>query len=149
MEPMEEEGAGNAELKDTFESELDKAFMKFSTRLSHNPEQVLRYEFRGVPLLYSAAAATDSGAKITTVGAGSVPSCEYCGSHRVFEFQLVPHAITVLEEGRAGVGLGKNDEGMEWGTIIMWVCSKDCAPQELGVTGWREEWAGVQWEETK
>ncbi|KAJ5861473.1 uncharacterized protein N7529_008783 [Penicillium soppii] len=157
MEPMEEEGAGGAELKDTFESELDKAFMKFSTRLSHNPEQVLRYDFRGAPLLYSTTDAIGArlqgnnipGAKITTIGAGSIPSCEYCGSHRVFEFQLVPHAITMLEEGRAGVGLGKNDAGMEWGTIIMGVCSKDCAPQELGVTGWREEWAGVQWEEMR
>ncbi|KAJ5341237.1 Programmed cell death protein 2 C-terminal [Penicillium brevicompactum] len=157
MEPMEEEGAGGAELKDTFESELDKAFMKFSTRLSHNPEQVLRYEFRGAPLLYSTVDAigsrlhvnTDPGTKVSTIGAGSIPSCEYCGSHRVFEFQLVPHAISMLEEGRAGVGLGKDDAGMEWGTIIMGVCSKDCAPQELGVTGWREEWAGVQWEEMK
>ncbi|CAG8275241.1 unnamed protein product [Penicillium salamii] len=156
MEPMEEEGA-TAELKDTFESELDKAFMKFSTRLSHNPEQVLRYEYRGAPLLYSTVDAvgsrlnvnTDPATKVSTIGTGSIPSCEYCGSHRVFEFQLVPHAISMLEEGRAGVGLGKDDAGMEWGTIIMGVCSKDCAPQELGVTGWREEWAGVQWEEMK
>jgi pre-rRNA-processing protein TSR4 len=157
MMPVEEEGAGGPELKDTFESELDKAFMKFSTRLSHNPEQVLRYEFRGAPLLYSTTDAIGArlhvnnvpGAKVTTIGAGSIPSCEYCGSHRVFEFQLVPHAITMLEEGRAGVGLGKDDAGMEWGTIIMGVCSQDCAPQELGVTGWREEWAGVQWEEMR
>ncbi|KAJ5773604.1 hypothetical protein N7457_008500 [Penicillium paradoxum] len=155
IEPMEEEGAGSAELKDTFESDLDRDFMKFSMRLEHNPEQVLRYEFRGTPLLYSTSDAVGAklhvqnapGAKVTTLGAGSIPGCEYCGSHRVFELQLVPHAIAMLEEGRAGVGLGKDDAGMEWGTIIMGVCSKDCAPQELGVTGWREEWAGVQWEQ--
>lgn len=155
IEPMEEEGAGGAELKDTFESEVDKDFMKFSMRLEHNPEQVLRYEFRGTPLLYSTTDAVGSklhvhnapGAKITTLGAGSIPACEYCGSQRVFELQLVPHTITMLEEGRAGVGLGKDDAGMEWGTIIMGVCGKNCAPQELGVTGWREEWAGVQWEQ--
>ncbi|KAJ6187852.1 hypothetical protein N7519_002760 [Penicillium mononematosum] len=137
IEPMEEEGTGAAELKDTFESELDKDFMKFSMRIEHNPEQVLRYEFRGAPL------------PVTTVGSGSIPACEYCGSQRVFEFQLVPHAITMLEEGRPGVGLGKDDAGMEWGTIIMGVCGKNCTPQELGVTGWREEWAGVQWEELR
>lgn len=154
---MEEEGAGGPELKDTFESELDKDFMKFSMRLEHNPEQVLRYEFRGTPLLYSTTDTVGArlhvhnapNAKVTTVGAGSIPPCEYCGSQRVFELQLVPHAITMLEEGRAGVGLGKDDAGMEWGNIIMGVCSKDCAPQELGVTGWREEWAGVQWEELR
>ncbi|KAJ5255694.1 hypothetical protein N7505_010845 [Penicillium chrysogenum] len=157
IEPMEEEGTGAAELKDTFESELDKDFMKFSMRIEHNPEQVLRYEFRGAPLLYSTSDEVGArlhvhnppSAKVTTVGSGSIPACEYCGSQRVFEFQLVPHAITMLEEGRPGVGLGKDDAGMEWGTIIMGVCGKNCTPQQLGVTGWREEWAGVQWEELR
>jgi pre-rRNA-processing protein TSR4 len=164
MEPMDEDGGGGGELKDTFESELDKAFMKFSTRLAHNPEQVLRYEFRGSPLLYShvdavgrrlhAHSDSNGNARITTVGGGSsagvnMPRCEYCGSERVFELQLVPHAISMLEEGREGVGLGKEDAGMEWGTIILGVCARDCAPLTLGQTGWREEWAGVQWEETK
>ncbi|GKZ30423.1 hypothetical protein AbraIFM66950_009068 [Aspergillus brasiliensis] len=153
-------GGGAGELKDTFESELDKAFIRFSTRLGHNPEQVLRYEFRGSPLLYSHADAVgkrlhdpsktaNPGAKVTTSGGGSrMPRCEYCGSERVFELQLVPHAISVLEEGRDGVGLGpKDDAGMEWGTIILGVCGKDCGPKEVGVVGYREEWAGVQWEE--
>ncbi|CAL5870282.1 uncharacterized protein PFLUO_LOCUS4517 [Penicillium psychrofluorescens] len=160
MEPMDEEGGGGAELKDTFESELDKAFMKFSTRLAHNPEQVLRYEFRGSPLLYSHTDAVgrylhvhpdgNANARITTVGGGAnMPRCEYCGSERVFELQLVPHAISMLEEGREGVGLGKEDAGMEWGAIILGVCAQDCAPSTLGQTGWREEWAGVQWEEMK
>jgi pre-rRNA-processing protein TSR4 len=91
-----------------------------------------------------------SSPRVTTVasGANRFPRCEYCGSERVFELQLVPHAITVLEESREGVGLGpKDDAGMEWGTIILGVCSKDCGPKQVGVVGWREEWAGVQWEE--
>lgn len=78
-----------------------------------------------------------------------MPRCEYCGSERVFELQLVPHAISVLEEGREGVGLGDGEGGMEWGTIILGVCGRDCAPDRVGVVGWREEWAGVQWEEMK
>ncbi|KAJ5574179.1 uncharacterized protein N7459_008606 [Penicillium hispanicum] len=156
MEPMDEEGGASADLKDTFESELDKAFMKFSTRLAHNPEQVLRYEFRGTPVLYSYADQVGkrlhpdhAAGKVTTTGAGSMPRCEYCGAERVFELQLTPHAISVLEDGREGVGLGEGDAGMEWGTIILGVCAKDCAPQKVGQAGWREEWAGVQWEETK
>lgn len=158
MEPMDE-GGGAGDLKDTFESELDKAFMKFSTRLAHNPEQVLRYEFRGAPLLYSYADQVGkrlhpehtAAGHVTTTGAGvgSMPPCEYCGARRVFEMQLVPHAISMLEEGREGVGLGNNDAGMEWGTIILGVCAKDCAPETEGQTGWREEWAGVQWEELR
>ena len=153
-------GGKEAELKDTFESELDKAFLRFSTRLAHNPEQVLRYEFQGEPLLYSYV--DDVGKRLyhshhqnqghvkTAGGQGSskIPRCEYCGTERVFELQLVPHTISVLEDGREKLGLDvKEDGGMEWGTIILGVCGKDCGPKEVGVTGWREEWAGVQWEE--
>ncbi|CEL07450.1 hypothetical protein ASPCAL10607 [Aspergillus calidoustus] len=160
-EDAEGTSSGGVDVKDAFESEIDKAFLKFSTRLGHNPEQVLRYEFRGTPVLYSH---TDAVGKrlhdatnnrfggVTTVsnGVGSrMPRCESCGAERVFEVQLVPHAISVLEDGRAGVGLGKDDGGMEWGTIIMGVCSRNCGPREVGVVGYREEWAGVQWEETK
>ncbi|KAJ5266777.1 hypothetical protein N7478_009585 [Penicillium angulare] len=156
MEPMDEDGSGGADLKDAFESEMDKAFMKFSTRLAHNPEQVLRYEYRGTPLLSSYADQVGkllhpehSAGRVTTTGGGHMPRCEYCGATRVFEFQLVPHAISVLEDGREGVGLGKDDAGMEWSTIVMGVCGKDCVPETLAQTGWREEWAGVQWEEMK
>jgi pre-rRNA-processing protein TSR4 len=158
----EEEGNGGAvELQDALESQLDKVFMKFSTRLGHNPEQILRYEFRGSPLLYSHTDAVGKlfydpknpsfSAKVATTGGGAsrIPRCEYCGSQRVFELQLVPHAIAALEDGREGVGLGPKDDGMEWGTIILGVCNKDCGPEQVGVVGWREEWAGVQWEESK
>ncbi|RAH43740.1 small subunit rRNA maturation protein TSR4 [Aspergillus brunneoviolaceus CBS 621.78] len=166
IDNSEEAGSsGGADLKDAFESELDKAFMRFSTRLGHNPEQILRYQFRGNPLLYSHTDAIGKRlhevlahkpanahiATTTTTGgqgpsvSSRIPRCEYCGSERVFEFQLVPHAISVLEDGREGVGLG--DAGMEWGTIMLAVCGRDCGPKEVGVVGYREEWAGVQWEE--
>lgn len=153
--------AAGADSKDAFESALDKDFLRFSTRLSHNPEQVLRYEFRGSPLLYSQKDAVGklfqrpqgpTGGKVSTTGGSSarIPRCESCGRERVFELQLVPHAISVLEEGREGIGLGpKDDAGMEWGTIILGVCAGDCGPEQVGVMGWREEWVGVQWEERK
>lgn len=154
---------GTADPKDLFESELDKVFIRFSTRLAHNPDQVLRYEFRGAPLLYShadavgkrlhlqhSAAASQPRVSTATVDSSRMPRCEYCGSERVFELQLVPHAISVLEEGREEVEFGlNNDAGMEWGTVILGVCADDCGPEQVNVVGWREEWAGVQWEETK
>jgi pre-rRNA-processing protein TSR4 len=147
--------------KDTFESALDKPFHRFSTRLTHNPEQVLRYEFRGSPLLYSTNDAIgklfrgtpsnfkcSSGAVGRVNGGSRIPRCESCGVERVFEVQLVPHAISVLEEGREGIGFGpKDNAGMEWGTVILGVCAADCGPEREGEVGWREEWVGVQWEE--
>jgi pre-rRNA-processing protein TSR4 len=38
---------------------------------------------------------------------------------------------------------------MEWGTIIVGVCERDCQQKrvEHGGVGYVEEWAGVQWEE--
>ncbi|EEQ30569.1 hypothetical protein McanMca71_000728 [Microsporum canis] len=157
-DPASSSGKKESE-KDLFESAMDKSFIRFSTRLEHNPEQVLRYEFRGTPLLYStsdevgklfASSEGQSNAKVQTSGGGksSIPRCESCGGDRVFELQLVPHAIAVLEEGMEGIGLGpKDDLGMEWGTIILGVCAADCAPEKIGEAGWREEWVGVQWEE--
>jgi pre-rRNA-processing protein TSR4 len=63
----------------------------------------------------------------------------------VFEVQLTPHAITELEAEEMSL------DGMEWGTIIMGVCSKDCKPSDVaeGQVGYVEEWIGVQWEEVE
>lgn len=155
--------------KDAFESTLDKTFQKFADRLSQNPEQILRYEFGGSPLLYSKTDAVGrlftsppstttttsaSDPKVRTIpsqtrrneeetggGSGRIPRCANCASSRVFELQLVPHAIAELEVEGEEEGL----EGMEWGTVVLGVCERDCA--EKGEVGWVEEWVGVQWEE--
>ncbi len=41
-------------------------------------------------------------------------------------------------------------EGMEWGTVLLGVCERDCGEREVedGDVGWVEEWVGVQWEES-
>lgn len=149
--------AGGKEDKEVYESSLDKTFQKFADRVGENAEQILRYEYKGKPLLYSdsdvigkllgphSENGPSSNAKITTTGStGSVmPRCQNCGADRVFEVQLTPHAITELEAEEMSI------DGMEWGTIIMAVCSKDCKPSDVeeGEVGYVEEWVGVQWEE--
>ena len=151
--------ASTEEEKQLFESSMDKTFQRFADRLAQNPEQVLRYEFGGQPLLYSSTDAIGkmldphycsgySRSKVTTgseeMSVSGMPRCQNCGAERVFELQLVPHAITVLEENE-DVGL----EGMDWGTVILGVCSKDCMAKDTpeGEVGYLEEWVGVQWEE--
>jgi pre-rRNA-processing protein TSR4 len=147
--------SGGAEDKQLFESSMDKTFQKFADRLAQNSEQVLRYEYDGQPLLYSStdavgkrlapehtAAAVSS--KIGTAKQGSgIPRCTTCGSERVFELQLTPHAITELEADEMSL------EGMDWGTILMGVCTRDCVPAGTAdeAVGYVEEWVGVQWEE--
>ncbi|MCJ1367189.1 hypothetical protein MMC16_006321 [Acarospora aff. strigata] len=148
---------------DAFESALDKTFLRFADRLSQNPLQILRYEFRGSPLLYSRTDAVwallspshhetqhQNNAKVTTTAASgrdvmAIPRCTNCGAQRVFEVQLTPHAIVELEAEDLELGM----EGMEWGTVILGVCERDCQVQGIGRggVGYVEEWVGVQWEE--
>ncbi|KAL6852747.1 hypothetical protein ACO1O0_007295 [Amphichorda felina] len=125
--------------REAFESTMDAAFQKFADRLSQNPEQVIRYEFGGTPLLCSKVDAV--GKKLSS--GGGMPGCANCGARRTFEVQMTPHAIAELEEGDLSL------EGMEWVTIIVGVCEKDCVLRgtEVGQAGYLEEWTGVQWEE--
>lgn len=125
--------------REAFESAMDAAFQKFADRLAQNPDQVIRYEFAGAPLLYSKTDAV--GDRLS--GKGGIPGCANCGGRKVFEVQLTPNAIAELEADDLSL------EGMEWGTIIVGVCEKDCVPRqtEKGQVGYLEEWAGVQWEE--
>ncbi|KAL5354050.1 hypothetical protein ACLOAV_000135 [Pseudogymnoascus australis] len=142
-------GAGGKEDKDVYESSIDTTFQKFADRLSQNPEQVIRYEFKGSPLLYTKGDAvgkllgggSGNNAKVTVKG--GIPRCTNCGAGRVFEVQLTPHAITELESEEVSL------EGMEWGTVVVGVCERDCQARgvEVGGVGYLEEWAGVQWEE--
>ena len=146
---------GGKEDKEAFESTLDKTFQRFADRVGQNAEQVLRYEFQGQPLLYTKTDAVgkllaphidsaSSNTKVKTAGSGSgMPRCGNCGAGRVFEVQLTPHAITELEAEEMSI------EGMEWGTVIMGVCGRDCKPVDVpeGEVGYLEEWVGVQWEE--
>ncbi|KAI9724949.1 MAG: hypothetical protein M1812_000225 [Candelaria pacifica] len=147
-------GGGGKEDKDAFESTIDRTFQRFADRLAQNPLQVLRYEYRGTPLLYSKTDAVgtrlvphhgNEGGKVTTTRAGGsgMPNCMNCGAERGFELQLTSQAIAELEVDEMSL------EGMEWGTIIVGVCSRDCQASGVGVdeVGYVEEWVGVQWEE--
>lgn len=74
-----------------------------------------------------------------------MPRCQSCNAARVFELQLTPQAIAELEAEELSL------EGMDWGSVILGVCSADCLPRgcsEVGQVGYVEEWVGVQWEET-
>ncbi|KAL8876338.1 MAG: hypothetical protein Q9198_005447, partial [Flavoplaca austrocitrina] len=94
-------------------AKADKTFLRFAARLAQNPEQVLRYEWRGQPLLYSKddevgkvfpSASAPSGTTSTQRASQSrIPNCMNCGARRVFEFQLTPHAISELERDEEGL----------------------------------------------
>jgi pre-rRNA-processing protein TSR4 len=142
-------GSGGKEDKEVFESTHDATFQKFADRVGQNPEQCIRYEFCGVPLLYSKGDAVGKvlhsaadGKEKVMVSRG-MPRCGNCGAGRVFEVQLMPEAIQELEVEEDGL------DGMDWGTVIVGVCERDCQEKgvEVGEAGYVEEWTGVQWEE--
>lgn len=144
------DSGGGKEDKEVFESSMDSTFHKFADRVGQNPDQCIRYEFGGQPLLYSKADAVGKmlhggagGAEKVVAGEKGMPRCGNCGARRVFEVQLTPHAIEELEIDEDGL------DGMDWGTIIVGVCERDCQERgvKMGEAGYVEEWAGVQWEE--
>ena len=138
------DGEDTSNERDSADMTLDKTFHKFASRIAQNPEQVLRYEFGGQPLLYSGTDTVAPRFMVPHNKAGAVqgiPRCETCGAGRVFELQLVPGLIEALE-AKDEIDF---EDGMEWGTIILGVCSKNCAV--VGEVAFREEWVGVQWEE--
>jgi len=102
-------------------------------------------------------------------GETSIPACPHCGSRRIFEFQLMPNLINILSESfntstevvtateeqrKAEVeGLLKGNpdgRGMEWGTVLVFSCEKDC---RLGPgnkekqDAWNEELVLVHWDD--
>ena len=130
--------------KDLYESPHDKTFDHFTQLLSQNPEQVLRYEHSGQPLLYSSSDAIASCFVVHGKGpVKGIPRCS-CSSARVFEMQLVPNLIFEVEKDNEEAMKIDGKEGMEWGTVILGTCSRNCGDE--GVS-FREEWVGVQWEE--
>ena len=144
---------------ETFESTVDKTFQRFADRLAQNPQQILRYEFGGSPLLYSKTDGVgklftqldthaSESSKATTMGkqrSVGIPTCPNCGQGRVFEMQITPHAIAEVEVEETGL------EGMDWGTLIIGVCRDDCQLRDVSPdeVGHMEEWVGVQWEEKR
>ena len=99
--------------------------------------------------------------------AASIPPCPNCGSRRVFEYQLMPNLINILGRDSSTGGedvtsderrkeaiqrLLKGDpdgRGMEWGTILVFTCEKDCctvASDKENQSAWTEELVLVHWD---
>ena len=109
-----------------------------------------RYAFEGEPLLY-----TQQGEMAAILSKNQVPRCEQCGSVRVFELQLMPTLMDILqtsacleEEDRNTSEADVNRSqppclaGMEWGTLCVYACSSSCY-QNMST---RHAWS---WNETR
>ena len=77
-----------------------------------------------------------------------VPPCLYCGAARVFELQLVPSLLHILEvdkfaldssyctsgsngsKQKQGLGAAFEEGGMNWGNIAIFSCPQACASEQ-------------------
>ena len=124
---------------------------------------IFRYQFGGQPLLYTH---NDEAAKLfqnidncIDKVTSKLPVCQWCGSNRTFELQLMPSILSILSTSSY---IDKVDEssdkksdnsllnlGMEWGTIMVFTCKNDC--EKIGVgsneVAYYEEIVMVQYEQ--
>ncbi|KFD52815.1 hypothetical protein M513_06306 [Trichuris suis] len=114
-----------AEELESMSKEADKDFKRFRARIEQNPEQVIRYQRGGQPLLAS------------QTNPFAIPACEQCGAERLFEFQIMPHLLTYMD-------LDTVDEfGVDWATVCIYTCSASCdgaSQRYLKEYSWKQDY---------
>lgn len=106
-------GGSKEKYESTEVSHKDKPFHKFYKKIQLSPDQCIRYDLKGTPLL------SDQTIKI--------PQCEKCDKARQFEMQLMPALISILNlEGSAS-------HPLDFRTVIVWTCQGDCVEGNVEV----------------
>ena len=99
-------------------------------------------------------------------GEADIPPCQYCGSKRKFEFQIMPQMINFLSKDSHGSDVRESEivgqdglahllnraqdgiGGIDWGTIAVYTCSKSCGDGQTQLSNtlgaYREEFAWRQ-----
>lgn len=117
----------------------------FQRRISFHPNQCIRYDYGGMPLWCSIAypgmfespfvAPTSSSQKKTKatlptvcmINDGLVPPCEYCGSKRVYEFQLMPSILSLYSKVQIQPPPSTEEGvGLDFGVVAIYVCPDSC-----------------------
>jgi hypothetical protein len=131
---------GPDELEFAASSHTDKQLLKFKRAIKSNPNQVLRYQKGGKPLWISS--------KHVPSSESDIPPCEYCGAARIFEFQVMPQLLNVLQldetptlkAGEAPVAAASID----WGVLAIYTCSRRCTPSTPAEPVYRREFIWAQ-----
>lgn len=111
-EDDDKDGGGNGEQYTKFEG--DRAFKSFQKRVSRAETQLIRWCHGGEALQVSDQFPLPGRAP---------PPCPICGAPRVFEMQLVPGLMNYLEGG--------DSDQYDFGTIVVYACSKDCSTSSM------------------
>ncbi|XP_070764137.1 programmed cell death protein 2-like [Enoplosus armatus] len=107
------EGGGGEEKYEKMKARHgDAVFSRFMKKISHCPQQILRYCRGGKPLFIS-----EPPSNMAQV----VSACGSCGGSRTFELQLMPSLVSVLQKKDAGAG-----SELEFGTVLVYTCTNSC-----------------------
>ena len=104
------------QLEKEIKRKKDPVFKKFLKRIKRCPSQIIRYQL---------GAADDEILWPTHNGKPNpddIPMCQYCGSKRQFEFQVMPQLLTYLNLRETIV----EGDGVDWATLAVYTCSNNC-----------------------
>ncbi|GAA6063601.1 hypothetical protein JCM10212_006218 [Sporobolomyces blumeae] len=173
---------------------VDEIFLRFQERVAREGTQVVRYDHGTQPLPFSASSAayrtlyppstpggpvsshppSTSSSSATELGQytpSRAPTCRACRQRSTFEYQLMPHLVSVLNKTEGLNGLSAyddasggdcrrpaandarkakadpDDEGLDWATVWVYSCERECVDPGKDKEAWREERVLVEWEE--
>ncbi|CAF1090522.1 unnamed protein product [Rotaria sordida] len=87
----------------------DVVFYRFQQKIRYAPDQIIRYDWSGNPLILT---------KLDANTLSTIQKCRYCQSSCVFEFQVMPALVNFLKID--------NQIGLEFGTVFVYTCSSNC-----------------------
>ncbi|KAH9597592.1 Programmed cell death protein 2 [Trypanosoma melophagium] len=150
MIKVAEENARNPDITETDIRELEQTidlkdkpsdydYEKFRRKMAKEPSQVLRYYVRDqIPsqeissmssMAYPIHMNTRKVKDILRI-----PPCSHCGAALIHELQIMPTSLYYLRVGEYVTRNNANcDEGVDCGTVTVFVCSKDCSKNSPGV----------------
>lgn len=157
---------------------VDEIFLRFQERVSREGQQCVRcvvypataattltyssYEHNSTPLPFSISSPNYAKLFVPNVVNGTVdslgtyrpsllPRCATCGEPRVFEYQLMPYLVTLLNRSDRLDGStaterapGRPEEGLDWASVLVFTCRGECMNDG---ESWREEHVLVEWED--
>ncbi|KAJ3232104.1 programmed cell death protein [Chytriomyces hyalinus] len=119
---------------------MTKAFKTFQKAIEAYPEQCVRYGFGSNPLLFNDKPISKPDA------------CVHCKAPRTFEMQLMPALLTFLpteefalkqqvkdaaENAAPRKSVADLNKGLDFGTILVYTCSRNCVGNDDGAGGVR------------
>ncbi|XP_011402497.1 PREDICTED: programmed cell death protein 2-like [Amphimedon queenslandica] len=124
------EGGGGGEGYERV-TDVHRRFLKFKEEMTKCPQQLVRYQRGGQPL--------------SLQDINEIPSCNHCGGPLVFELQLLPQIIYLLQED---LKFQDHVQGalrlpvVEYGTVLVFTCSSSCWKE--GKNGFQTECTVIQ-----